>query len=1279
MMKKIIILFLLLISKLVSAQSKQNVVITWKDIQINTTTTTAIIPGFDEENFEYREDLGVIFTKRWEESGDINPSTAKITNVVYENVSRSQLKSLRIDQIPENTNYKIKSSQSRTKKYGFISLSPIIKNGNTIRRIVSFDIEYQNVSRKSIVQKQAISSSVLSSGDWYRFYVSKTGVFKITPSFLNSLGMDVSSVNPATIKIYGNGGQMLPLTNQDNTEFDLRENAITVVGGEDGSFSGDDHILFYGEGTEGFGYNDENMTNINLYADKSYYYITAGGVNGRRISSYVEPSGAASTQINSFTEYQFYEVDEYNLLNVGRRWFGDRFDIESDRSYEFDFPNLVTTEPVELNVVAVATSSSVSTMNIALNGSQRGTLSFSAIAGNTLGSERSFTEEISSASSKIVVGLTYNNNGNPSAQGYLDFVSVKAKRRLIGTGNQISFFYEDAAILDGIGGYTISDAASISQVWDITNPSMISRIVSNNAATITFKAILGESRKYVAVVPDDYYEPSSDAITRVENQDIKGTIFLNSQGQFEDVDYVIVTNNELFQAANKLADHHRQVNSYNVKVVALDQIYNEFSSGKQDIVAIRNLIKYVYDNASDPSKRLKYLCLFGDGSVDYKDRVSTGGCENSNIVPVFESLNSFSLVSSFATDDFYGAMDAEEGLMGAGDQLDIAVGRVLADTPQLADAMVSKIINYDDEQAFGRWRNSVLLIADDVDEDWEETIQLTLDELGNDLNERKPFVNLNKIYADAFDQESSASGNRYPEVNEAITSAIETGALLVNYFGHGGEDGLAKEFIFNKSDVIELENSSKLPVMITVTCEFTKFDNPCRETAGELMYWNTEGGVVGLVSTTREIFVRVGITVNDRLSEFLFPEGDTYPSVADAVRLMKNSYTDSSRRVVFFFGDPAMKLAIPEPNIRLTAINDQPLSQPLDTLKALSRITMAGEVVNASGTLISDYNGVLETTIYDKKIDKVTLANDGTVNSEGDIIRLNFEALGATIFRGKASVTNGVFDLEFVVPKDIGIPVDTGRISFYASRNGVLENQTGADETILVGGLNENAPEDLVGPEIQLFMNDESFVSGGVTDASPILIAKLQDENGINTASGIGHDISAVLDGDESNPFILNDFYETEIDDFTRGVVNFKFKDLEPGLHTLLFKGWDVYNNSATQEIQFVVAEAGGFSLSNVLNYPNPFVSHTEFWFEHSSSANDLLEVQVQVFTVSGKVIWTKNQTLSGKTAYKEDILWDGKDDFGDKLGKGVYVYKISVKSTLSNERVEKFEKLVIL
>jgi len=801
-------------------------------------------------------------------------------------------------------------------------------------------------------------------------------------------------------------------------------------------------------------------------------------------------------------------------------------------------------------------------------------------------------------------------------------------------------------------------------------------------STLRFKAQLGELRTYLAVDNSDYFEPFKDSQSSVMLQNIKGTIFLNEQGQFEDIDYIIIAREDMQTEADRLVEINRNQYNLNVKVVTLNKIYNEFSSGNQDISAIRNFVKYVYDNASAPENRIKYLCLFGDASYDYKDRLSF----NTNVIPSWHALSSFSLTSSFVSDDFYGMMDENEGSMQTSDKLDIAVGRILADTPQSAKDLVDKIESYYIEEAYGSWRNSFVVISDDVDQDWEGILQETTNNIADAVTQDKPFINVTKIHSDAFVQEVTAGGERYPAVNKAIFDAMEVGALVVNYFGHGGEDGIAEERIFDKINAQEVKNVCKLTCFVTVTCEYTKFDNPLRTTAGEFMYRNRNGGAIGLITTTREIFVSVGVAINVTLDDYLFAFGSNdYPSMAEALRLTKIDPVISGisqRRLVFFIGDPAMKLAFPQPNIRLTKINDVPITGNTDVLEALSHVKLEGEVVDASGNILTNYNGILTATIYDKNINRSTLANDGTRDNNGQLIILNFNILGEIIFRGQATVENGVFDFEFVVPRDIGIPVGNGKVSFYAKTENPLQDQSGASYDIKIGGINANAVEDNEGPNINLFMNDENFVSGGITNEAPTLLVKLQDENGINTSSGIGHDISAILDGDETNPVKLNDYYLAEVDDFQHGTVTYPFRDLEPGLHTLTLKAWDVYNNSSTAEIQFIVFdEDEELVINNVLNYPNPFINYTEFWFNHNSS--QVLDVSVQIFTVSGKLVKTINGQTSGgskvTSSLSKDLVWDGRDDFGDRIGKGVYIYKLTVRSNELNKQVEKIQKLVIL
>ncbi|MCB0375111.1 MAG: type IX secretion system sortase PorU, partial [Sinomicrobium sp.] len=530
-------------------------------------------------------------------------------------------------------------------------------------------------------------------------------------------------------------------------------------------------------------------------------------------------------------------------------------------------------------------------------------------------------------------------------------------------------------------------------------------------------------------------------------------------------------------------------------------------------------------------------------------------------------------------------------------------------------------------------------------------------------------------------QEVSAGGERYPQAKTELLNSIDVGALVVNYFGHGNEEGLASERLYNKNEAQSLRNINKYPLFITVTCEFTRFDNPLRETVGELTYWNAGGGSIGLITTTRQIFVGNGITYNNILSGYLFSYGSNeYTSIGEALRSAKTDPAfggSAQKRVIFYIGDPALKLAIPRPRINLTEVNDVPITEGIETLEALSLAKIEGNITDEFDNPLSDYKGTLSATVYDKAIQRQTLANDGTTDGGGTLIKLDFTTLGETIFRGKASVNQGEFTFQFVVPKDIAIPVGNGRISFYAQRDGITEDHTGYNLDVMVGGINENAPGDSTGPQIQLYMNNENFVSGGITNASPVLLASVSDANGINTASGIGHDIIAYLDGDETNPVILNDYYEAEVDDYTNGKVTYPLRDLEPGPHTLTFRAWDVYNNSATAELQFVVSDDREIKLERVLNYPNPFTSYTEFWFHHNRPFEPL-DVQVQVFTVSGKLVWTANQTIMSD-GFSRDVIWDGRDNFGDRIGKGVYVYKITVKSTLTNEQTSKFEKLVIL
>jgi hypothetical protein len=1276
-MKKLHLVYLFLIPFVSFAQAKGDITIEWLekrempigDFKIN-------IPQFEGSSFSYNPSTKRIdYILNITESAPSNGNTVQINNLIYETITPSELGDLDLINIPKTPAATLKFNKSRDLIETFLTLSPIIKDDFEYKRIKSFSYSINGSTTSRIVQtnkNSSITNSILATGDWYQFYVEKSGVYKITRSFLQQLGLNLNGIDPKKLKIYGNGGRMLPLSNAIYYPTDLTENAIQVIGESDGVFNNEDYILFYAQGVDTW--NVESQTNTNLYDTKSYYYITNQGGDGKRISNMVQPSGASSLNLNTYDDHQFHELDLVNIGKLGRQWFGEAFDINQDQEFTFNFPNLDTSSPLKISINTASAAFTKTSFKVLANGQDIGSMTFPELVqfSGILFNTADLTNSTTFASSESVkIKLSYNNNGVPGSKGYLDKIMLTAKRKLQGYGKQFPFQYDLSSASSGIANYTIKNASGVSQIWDVTDIYNVTKFENTNLDSFSFKANLGEIRKYVAIDPLDYYTPLKTSKTKVANQNLKGTLFKNAQGQFQDIDYVIITPAFLTTQAEKLANFHRSYSNLNVKIIPLETIYQEFSSGKQDIAAIRNCIKYIYDNASSSAKRIKYVNLFGDASYDYKNRIPN----NTNIVPIYHSLSSNSIgESAFASDDFFGLMDANEGnISNFFGGIDIAVGRMLNNDAAQAEEMVNKVIEYHDVKSYGSWRNNYVMISDDSDKSSDASLQNRQNTLADKITLEKPFLNTTKILLDSYVQEASAGGARYPKARTDLFNAFEKGALIVNYLGHGGEDGLASERLWEKSDGQNLSNQYKYPLFITITCDFSRFDNPSKPTAGEYMYWNPKGGAISMITTIREIGQFSAENFNDVLAKNLFSYGlNQYTSIAEALRLSKNSNPNSSTNVVLYLGDPALMLAIAKPKIRLTKVNDIPVSQPTADFKSLAKIKLSGEITDENNIPLTNYNGELFTAIFDKFITRSTLNNDGYSPA------MAFNTLGETIFRGNASVVNGQFEFSFIVPKDIRIPVNNGKISFYAKKNLLFENQTGYDTSIKIGGINENAVADNINPKVKLYMNDETFVSGGTTNDSPFLLAKLEDKSGINTASGIGHDIIAILDGNVDNPYILNDYYQTDLNDFTKGTLRFPLRNLAVGLHTITFKAWDVYNNPITAEIQFVVVGNESITLTHVLNYPNPFVNYTEFWFSHNRPYEPL-EVQVQVMTITGKVVWTRNQIINNEGFMSKEISWDGKDDFGNRIGKGVYVYKLTVKSNLTNSKTEKFEKLVIL
>ena len=661
-----------------------------------------------------------------------------------------------------------------------------------------------------------------------------------------------------------------------------------------------------------------------------------------------------------------------------------------------------------------------------------------------------------------------------------------------------------------------------------------------------------------------------------------------------------------------------------------------------------------------------------DGSFDPKN--NSNGDGNNDYIPVFETAESFSPINAFPSDDFFALLSPEEGGALTG-SLDISVGRLVARNAEEADALTDKIIAYDQDPALlGDWRLRVLFIADD--EDGNAHINQA-DKLATDNTSAVKFFNNEKVYFDAYQQVATSAGQRFPDAKAAINSNIFKGNLITHYIGHGGPRGWSQERVLDNNDIASWDNRNRYPLIITATCTFGGYDDYTTLTGGEQALLRVNSGAIALFTTVRSVYINGNEDLTDAVQSIIYEKiNGQYRTIGRILKDSKNKLTSDIQNARRFtlLGDPAMTLAIPENRIATTRISGP--NGPADTLKALMPITLEGMVTDPDGNRLSDFNGRVYVTLFDKKQNLQTLAQD-----QGSY-RKEFTVQRSVIFRGIATVKNGEFTISFVIPKDINYNYGFGKISYYAE-DGTPLDAAGADETVIIGG-NAGVIKDNRPPLVQAFLNTDAFVTGGVTDSSPKVLVKCSDDYGMNvTGTSLGHDLTAVLDGNVLETIVLNEFYQSAPDDSRRGQAVYPLNNLAPGRHTLAVKGWDIANNSGEGYVEFVVAEAGDVALGHVLNYPNPFTTNTWFQFEHTL-AGQMLDVQISIFSVAGRLVKTIQQTVANTDGYRvADIQWDGRDDYGDQLARGVYLYRVKIRGTdtSGNQTTaeSEFEKLVIL
>lgn len=1102
--------------------------------------------------------------------------------------------------------------------------------------------------------------SILAQGRWFKIGVPKSGVYKLTASYLQNKGIVPTGADPRHVQIRGYGGGMLPEPNATPRPQDLPELAIQVVGQEDGRLDAADHVLFYAEGPDRLHFNQVSGWfdyQKNLYSDSAYYFVGVGQQPGLRVQS-LPNEGLAHPAITSHEAVTVYEKDEVSIITSGRRWFGDGFGYTPSRNYSTTLQELAE-GPVRLRTAFVNTNESPVSFTVSLNEQAVQTVAIQAVDDYQYANKGWIREQESLIPANAIAGtaplqLKISLTGSTTVnKAFLDYYLLQAPVRLRYRGNQLPFVAPQSTSQPTVT-YKIADAPAGVQVWDISSPAQpLHQQATAQGGQLQFGAASSSLRSFISFEPATAPEPAF--FGQVTAQNLHADL---------SPELLIITHPSLLAEAERLAAFRRSHDGLSVKVATTQQVYNEFSSGRQDVVAIRDYTRYLYQEGS---QRLRYLLLFGRGYYDYKQRTTRAY----NLVPVYESYNSTHPVDSYASDDFYGFLEAHEGdwtESESGNQsLEIGIGRLPLATPAEARQVVDKLIHYSTSTAtLGKWRQRILFVADDDDGNGH---QLAAERLSDIAATEEQLYSMRKIFVDAYPKAITPNSQTSPGAQAAIGDAIRQGALIVNYSGHGSPDFWAQERIFSKSIAERLDNKDRLPLFVTATCEFGLHDGAIRSGA-ETLLLNPNGGAIGLLTTARPVYSSDNFTINSAFYRNVFPEkaGDVL-RLGDVIRKTKNEGVPGSKvnnRNFVLLGDPSLQLAYPKQPAVLTAVVAGTGAVATDTLSAYERIRMTGAVLKADSTLDSNFSGTLLATVYDKSEELSTLG-------QTDPPMLYTERQNV-LFRGEASVVEGAFTFELVVPKNIRYEPGAGRIEMYAVHQDGSRDAAGATEALQIGGSAAVIGSDTTPPQIELYLNDTTFASGNPVAEQATLIARLQDESGINISfSGLAQNIEAVVD--DTATYVLNDYYTSELDSYKKGWVRFPLLNLKPGNHRLRLQAWDTYGNMNTQELLFVVPGGNRISISRAYNFPNPFREQTTFAVTHNRSGDDL-EVEILLFNTNGQVLRQQKQQFSSAlgTLY---LPFAGAEN--KIIAPGLYLYKVILRSLSDGSVAEKSEKLVIL
>ncbi len=1094
-------------------------------------------------------------------------------------------------------------------------------------------------------------SSPFASGTWLKLGVRSTGIYKIDATTVPA----ISGNRVSDIAIFGGDGAMLSEDNAVAPTYGLKEMSAWVHdANHDGIIGTGDYILFYAEGPVVWRYDVQYNRDVHLthsYANTNYVYLCTDRGQGRRITATATPT-AEGADITTYTAHTLYERDLTNTHNSGRIWVGEKFSSSTPhRSFTLTLPSPVVGNTTSVRVGLASVSNRSSSFTATLNGTPQtlyfdgvtpyGVLTYNYLAG-------------SSATQSI--DLDYQCSESQAA-GYLDFIEISAEIPLQYGGSQITFSNDSHIGEDNVSRFVISQAPASLRVWDVTDiDSVVEMPLTTTSGNASFTASTHERRTYTVFDGNTFLAPSS--VETLPRQDISGA---------ENPDLVIVTHAAYRQQAARLAGLHEVIDGMNTLVVTQEEVFNEFSSGKPDPMAIRAMLRMFAHRADSTHPHPRYLLLLGKGTYDNRNILGL----NQTTVITYQSATSFT-DDSYATvsDDPLGYLgDNESGLTG--NDLDVSIGRLPAKSVAEANLMVEKIEHYmtlrdmEDASIRGDWRNYVALLSDDADPSSPGDIDFaqSSEHTANLINEQHPWINVDKIYADAYRQQSGTIGSYYPDVNNALKQRINYGCLLLNYIGHGSDQYIGTERYMELSDISSYTNTDRLPFFVTSTCSFGKYDRTDGVCGAEAFLLARAAGV-GVIAAARPISHIQTFNTSVVLNAL-----DRRNSIGDALRKAKNAHPMTQNRSITLLGDPALHLSFPKYQVVVTAINGVPLRDGVaDSAQVLSRVTIEGEIRDADGTLQNDFTGLIFPLVFDRQTQCRTLANDNAGTE------VDFTQQKNVLYKGCDSVRNGHFSYSFVVPRDVDYQFGRAKLSHYA--RSASDNATGSYDNIYFGGFDESVVLSETRPEIRLYMGDTNFRNGGLVDCNPTLLAVLQDSAGINSVgSGLGHDIVATLDGNANSIIELNDFYETDLVNPRRGFVTYQLEQLTPGCHTLTLKAWNIFNYSNTATIAFTVRSADTAAIGRFYSYPNPARDCATIHIEHNIPST-VVSAVVDIYDMQGQRVRRLTPAVADGSYVVGPVVWDFRDESGATMAGSIYAARVLL-TTADKQTVTAVTKII--